>query len=236
MDGERPHRCRVEGWLRRGTVRFSYAAFAICAAMPATAGSLSNIGVAFDIPAQSLSRSLQDFSAATGIEVLVDGRHTANVRAPALKGTMAARPALVVLLGHTNLAPEELSSGTVVLNIVQPPSMRVPGDEQPYFADIQTAFQTALCRNGLTSQGRYRLAVKFWVAPSGDVVRAARLDTTGDDRLDRALDAVISHVQIGKAPPLHLAQPIALVISPGDTRAGRDCASDVAPASLPAIQ
>jgi hypothetical protein len=205
-------------------------------AMQSRASPLSDADLAFDIPAQSLSRSLQDFSAATGIEILVDGRHTANARAPALKGKMPLRPALLHLLGRTNLTPEELPSGAVLLSIVQRPSMRLPGDDQPYFADIQQAFQTALCRNGLTSPGRYRLAVKFWVGPSGDVVRAARLDTTGDDVLDSALDAVILHISIGKAPPTNLAQPIALVVSPGDTDAASVCAAVVAPPSSSAIQ
>ncbi|OYU88230.1 MAG: hypothetical protein CFE29_18010 [Bradyrhizobiaceae bacterium PARB1] len=178
----------------------------------------------FDMPAQSLSKSLQDFSDVTGIEVLVDAQHTVGVGAPVLKGSMAPRSALVVLLKQSNLAADKVAAGAVVLNIVKPPSTPWPGDDHPYLTEVQRAVLAALCKDRLTSPGRYRVALKFWVAPSGDIIRARRLDTTGDDMRDQALDSAISRIKIGKAPPTDFPQPVALVISPGETRGESGCA------------
>lgn len=200
--------------------------------VPSTWAMASEASFRFDLPAQPLSKSLQDFSDITGIEVLVDAQYTLGTHAPALQGSMVPRSALIVLLKESNLAPDKVAAGAVVLNMVKPATTPWQGDDQPYLTEVQRAFLAALCKDQLTSPGHYRLALKFWVAPSGDVVRARRLDTTGDDARDQALDSAISRIRIAKAPPADFRQPVALVISPGEASGESGCAMDASPRRL----
>jgi hypothetical protein len=178
--------------------------------------------VSFDIPSQPLAKALYAFSAATGIEVLVDARQAAGHRAPDLKGSLPAHQALATLLAGSNLVAREFGKGTVMLAAMSPAA--APGlDDQRYFADVQRAVVHALCADPRTSPGRYRLALKLWVGPSGEVTRAKRLDTTGDRVRDDALDTVIPRISVGKSPPPLLAQPIALVVSPSYTGTTTGC-------------
>lgn len=221
--------CKDRGRLGLSVGLFFCATIFMAANASLAAAFSRNDSIAFDIPAQPLSKSLQDFSAASGAEILGDARQTTNARAPAVRGTMSPRSALFLLLEQANLAPEQLASGAFLLSVVQPPAIRLPGDQQPYFAEIQRAFQNALCAEEMTARGRYRLALKFWIGPSGNVVRPVRLDTTGNDALDGSIDAVVSRIQIGKAPPADFGQPVALVISSGASNQAAVCATDSTP-------
>lgn len=188
----------------------------------AIAASQAEERVDFDIPSQPLAKALYAFSAATGIEVLVDARQAAGHRVPDLKGSLPPHEALSILLAGSNLAARELGRGTVILSAMSPAPASVLEDLR-YFADVQRAVETALCADQRTLPGRYRLAIKLWVGPSGEVTRAKLLDTTGDRARDEAFDAVISRINVGKSPPPLLALPIALIVSPSDTGATTSC-------------
>lgn len=188
-----------------------------------------NERTSFDIPAQPLAKALYAFSAATGIEILVDARHAAGRQSPSVKGLMAPHEALERLLVESDLVAREFGPGTVTLSLPVASAARVsgvaPGGDPPYFADIQRAVQQALCRDARTSPGRYRLALKLWIGGSGEVLRSKRLDTTGDNNLDAILDAAMQKMRIGRPPPSDLPQPVALVISPLRTHGSSDCLS-----------
>ncbi len=190
---------------------------------PATAQAL----VEFDIPAQPLSRALFAFSAATGIEIVVDARNAAGRRSSDIKGVMSPSDALGMLLAGSNLLAQEFGPNTIILKsgsaeaAQRPPETR--DDTQPYFAGIQRAVVDALCHDSRTSPGGYRLALKLWIGRSGHVLRSRRLDSTGDDILDEALDAAMLTVQIGRAPPIDLQQPIVLLISPRPMQESMNC-------------
>ncbi|HEY8334804.1 MAG TPA: secretin and TonB N-terminal domain-containing protein [Tardiphaga sp.] len=180
--------------------------------------------LSFDIPSQPLARALYAFSATTGIEVMVDARQAAGRRSPEVKGSFPPREALSVLLSGSDLVAREFVPGTVTLAATSPAAAPTL-ESQRYFADVQRAVQNALCADARTSPGHYRLALKLWVGPSGEVTRAKRLDSTGDRTLDDALDAMIPRISVGKALPSHFAQPIALIVSPSDTGTITGCSA-----------
>ena len=174
--------------------------------------------VEFDIPAQPLSRALFAFSAATGIEIVVDARDAAGHRSVDIRGVMSPVDALGILLAGSNMLPQQFGPNTITLKSTDAGSAQRPtesrSDDQPYYADIQRALVGALCRDSRTLPGGYRLALKLWIGQSGQVLRSRRLDSTGDDILDGALDAAVRTVQIGRAPPINLQQPVVLLILP----------------------
>lgn len=182
--------------------------------------------LSFDIPSQPLAKALYAFSAATGIEVMVDARLAAGHRAPEVKGSLPSREALSVLLAGSNLVAREFGPGTVTLAAMSPAAAPTL-ENQRYFADVQRAVENALCADARTLPGRYRLALKLWVGPSGEVTWAKRLDTTGDRTLDDALDAMIPKISVGKSPPSHFAQPIALIVAPSDTGTITGCSANM---------
>jgi hypothetical protein len=174
--------------------------------------------IAFDVPIQPLSKALYAFSAATGIEILVDARYAAGRRSTGVKGLMAPRDALEILLAGSDLVAREFGPGTVTLTTATLASAgRVRGTSSsgdlPYFADIQRAVQQALCNDARTSPGHYRLALKLWIGRLGTVLRSQRLDTTGDQNLDVALDTTVQAIRIGAPPPPDLPQPVTLIVS-----------------------
>jgi hypothetical protein len=183
--------------------------------------------IEFDIPAQPLSKALFAFSAATGIEIVVDARNAAGHRSVDLKGVMSPVDALAILLAGSSLLAQEFGPNTITLKSVDAESTQRPiegrGDQQLYFADIQRAVVDALCRDSRTLPGGYRLALKLWIGQSGQVLRSKRLDSTGDDNLDGVLDAAVRTVQIGRAPPIDLPQPIVLLILPRPMQESMNC-------------
>ncbi|WP_322516787.1 STN domain-containing protein [Rhodopseudomonas palustris] len=194
----------------------------------ATGSGQAEESVSFDIPSQPLAKALHAFSAATGIEVLVDARPAAGHRAPDLKGSLPPHEALSILLAGSNLVARDFGRDTVILAAMSPAPTSLMEDQR-YFADVQRAVEHALCADERTLPGRYRLALKLWVGPSGEVTRAKRLDTTGDRARDDALDAAISRISVGTSPPPLLAQPIAVIVSPSYTGTITGCPAGVLP-------
>ncbi|MGO4717337.1 energy transducer TonB [Bradyrhizobium sp. 2TAF24] len=197
------------------------------AAAQALVSSAVPAPIRFDLPAQPLAKALQAFSAATNIEVLVDARHAAGRRSSDVQGAMMPREALALLLAGSGLVAQPFTADEAAFKIVAPPVPApvagLPPGATRYFRDIQRAVELALCRDGRTAPGRYRLALKLWIGQSGVVLRSQRLDTTGDDALDGALDEVTRALPIGRSPPADLPQPVVLVISPQRAAVSAGC-------------
>ncbi len=190
----------------------------------------------FRIAIQPLSKALHAFSALTGIEILVDARHVAGRMSAAISGQMTPREALDALLAGSDLVPYQFSAETITLRMAtHQPARIVPGN-LPYFGDIQRAVQRALCDDTRTMPGKYRLALKLWISNTGTIQRFKRLDTTGSDKLDAAVDAVMTNVSIGRAPPAELPQPVALLIAPQQAAASTLCQQDILPPRRASIQ
>lgn len=173
----------------------------------------SQDAIRFDIPSQPLAKALHAFSATTGVEVMVDARQAAGRHAPEVRGSMPPHEALAMLLAGSTLVAHAFGPSTVTLATISPAAAPTI-DDQRYFADVQHAIEQALCADIRTSPGHYRLALKLWVGPSGHVTRAKRLDSTGDRSRDDVLDDMLPRISVGKPPPPHFVQPIALVVSP----------------------
>jgi hypothetical protein len=190
----------------------------------------SNGSIAFEIKPQPLAKALSDFSAVTGIEVLVDARNAEGLESDGATGVMTPRRALTMLLRGSALIVQEYTPGTVTLmKPAQSPNAEAgvtvvarPLD-QSYFARIQRAVLRALCRDDLTSPGDYRLALRIQIDPTGAVTRAIRLDTTGDAQRDRLLDALMSGLAIGEPPPPELPQPVAIIVRPQVSQDSLNC-------------
>lgn len=210
--------------------------FSICWGLATGTGCLSCFAgetagggapIFFDIPPQSLPKALTAFSKISGIEVLVDARNVDGRQTARVAGLMAPPDALQLLLTGTALVAREFTPGTVTLMRAAEPS---PPAVSPYFAVLQQAVLRALCQGEATAPGGYRLALKLWIAPSGILAGAKRLDSTGDPARDAAVDAVLPGLDIGARPPADLPQPIALVVLPRPLRESSACPSGIAAA------
>jgi hypothetical protein len=182
--------------------------------------------IVFDIPAQPLAAALYAYSAATAVEVVADGALVSGRRSAALKGAFTPEGALRDLLVGTGLTLRRTAANAFVL---VPVATAAPADPlpTPAFADystlIQTAMKEALCRVAATQPGGYRTAVQLWIAPSGAVVKAALLSSTGNDDRDTMLSAMLRGLTIGAPPPRSLPQPVTLVILPRSPAETGDC-------------
>ncbi len=170
---------------------------------------------AFDIPSQPLSKALQAFSAASGIDVLTDARRVGGAYSHAINGDMDPSDALDTLLIGSGLVAEEFSPNTVMLHSIPSRTEASPQalDERKFIISIQRSLLRYLCGQPETLPGRYRLALKLWIGRSGKVLLAKRLDTTGDGHLDAAVDQMIPGLVMDRPPPKQ-PQPIALIVSP----------------------
>jgi hypothetical protein len=184
--------------------------------------------VSFNIPAQPLLQALTAFAEATGFEIVADARQAHGRVSSPLIGTMQPREALLTLLAGTGLTVRDYAPGDVKLVLAplspdQSVFSPVTSPHARYFADVQQAILNATCRAGITRPGSYRLAIKLWVQPSGEVAHVKFLDTTGDAARDTALNLAFQRMDIGTPPPPDFQQPITLVILPRAQYADLGC-------------
>lgn len=66
--------------------------------------SAENAKPSFDLPADTLERSVKRFAAQSGLEVLIPGDSLSEVRTQTVRGTMTSRQALDAMLAGTGLA------------------------------------------------------------------------------------------------------------------------------------
>jgi hypothetical protein len=178
--------------------------------------------LAFDIPAQPLASALDTYSSITGKEVFYDGSVEGGRWSVAVRGAFTSDEALSLLLSGTNLLALPSGSSGYTLVLAPEEGARVAAVsriavDQPYahyFAVIQGGVRDALCRNGETRPGSYRLLLKFWIGPSGDLERLTLKGTTGDAGRDASLSATLRAVTLAEAPPASMPQPITMAIFP----------------------
>ncbi|MTD92719.1 TonB-dependent outer membrane receptor [Hyphomicrobium sp. xq] len=204
--------------------QLGYVAAAVLAASAATAASNAQSldsaaapAISFDIPSQPLANALYAYSTATGIEILVPGDMLEHRRAGAVRGVLPAEEALHVLLSGTGLSPRNTGVRAFTLvPVVAPsaaPATRVPRFPK-YSAALQAAVTRALCRLERTRPGRYRIAARLWVAPTGRVTQVSLLGSTTDGKRDAALVRLLSTVVVGESPPSDMPQPTTMMVLP----------------------
>ncbi|NVO17719.1 MAG: secretin and TonB N-terminal domain-containing protein [Rhodoplanes sp.] len=184
-------------------------------ATPAAASEL----IAFDIPAQALASAIERYSVLTGWQVIYDASLAGGRRSAPLEGAFPPAAALRVLLAGTGLAPEYVSDDGVML--VALPTVAAPATAPPvppphlrdYYGRIQAGLARVFCADDLIRSGRYRIALGFWIGPSGSVVRAASLGSTGQAEVDAAFDRGVRRLEVG-APPADFEQPVVVLVTP----------------------
>jgi protein TonB len=83
------------------------------------------------------------------------------------------------------------------------------GDAWSYYASqAQTQIANALEKNGVTRNATAGLQVKIWVSADGAVTRIVLVKTSGNARIDDAIEnQVLLHAQLG-APPTNMPMPM----------------------------
>jgi TonB family protein len=169
----------------------------------------------FDIPAQPLPTALERYANITGRDVLYNSNLTIGRRSRGVKGHLSSDSALTTLLEETGLSARHLTQDSFVL-LPTPPALDAatsPAVGQ-YYGQIQASLRTALCSDDETRPGNYRIAIRFWVDPIGNVARYERVGSVGAPGLDERFDRTVRRLRFGVPPPPGLAQPVTIVVVP----------------------
>ena len=87
-----------------------------------------------------------------------------------------------------------------------------------YASKVQSQIQSALLENRKTRHATLRVTVRLWADSGGRIVRARLARSTGDARLDEALqNEVLGTLVLPEAPPTGMPMPIVLRITGGPT-------------------
>lgn len=79
---------------------------------------------------------------------------------------------------------------------------------------VNSAFQAALGREKALKNKNYKVIVKVWIDGSGQVTRAALVDSTGDTRADEVLkDALKGMRALRDGPPADMPQPMKIRVT-----------------------
>ncbi|WP_082884171.1 secretin and TonB N-terminal domain-containing protein [Achromobacter ruhlandii] len=177
--------------------------------------------IAFDIAAQPLDAALAAYTQATGMAVLVTSRLTAGRQGNAVRGRLAPREALGLLLAGTGLQARYSSASAFTL-VEAPASAPAPRASATtpsaaltrYAGILQNTVTRALCQWTGARFGRYRASLQLWIGRNGVVRQARVLSGTGDARRAAALAGVLSGLIMDTPPPADLPQPVTIVLAP----------------------
>jgi len=183
--------------------------------------------MSFDIPSQPLPSALDSYVTASGLEVFYVSSLAAGRMSTAVSGQISRDVALSILLEGTGLTAVNVSNA---FSIEPVPAVASRGpsvsSHLPYFALVQSAIEEAFCRSPQTAPGGYRLGLRFRIGTAGKVMQAEVIGTTGNAERDKVIAAVLGGLNIGRAPPHGMPQPVTMLISPrppiqtGDCRPG----------------
>jgi len=79
-----------------------------------------------------------------------------------------------------------------------------------YAGQVQTRVADALRRNNKTKTASMKIQVRIWPDSTGRITRAKLDGTTGDSKLDEALQGVLNGLQLQEPPPPGMPAPIVL--------------------------
>lgn len=79
---------------------------------------------------------------------------------------------------------------------------------------VNSAVQTALSREKALKNKNYKVIVKLWIDGSGQVTRAALVDSTGDARADEVLKEALKGMRaLRDSPPAEMPQPMKIRVT-----------------------
>jgi TonB family protein len=189
--------------------------------------------VVFDIPAQPLVSALDAYGSLTGRELFYDGALVQGRRSAAVTGALTPDVALRILLRGTDFAWRATGPHSFTIaparraaSLAPPPVAPHPaGEYQPFFAALQHDLKQAFCRSPETWPAGYQLLIRFWIAPSGVVLRSELLGSTGSRERDRAFAAVLQRLRLAAPLPADMPQPVTMIVFPRSRREAEECAS-----------
>lgn len=218
------HRCRVD------RLAISVFGLVLTIASPVSAVEIRQHpgrgDIVFKILAQPLERALEIYARSSGREILYDSALANGRRSSLVDGIYTPEVGLQILLAGTGLVADFKDSGFFV---VEPPPAKTstvaaakrPDDNTRYYGRLQTSLKVAFCANRVLPDDQ-RVAARLWIDPYGGILQAKTLTYNGSE-VDSRVEEVLRGLRIGSAPPAGFAQPITIVIMPGD--AARDCDS-----------
>lgn len=199
-----------------------------------TQQTIANSLLRFDMPNQSLDTALVTFGSLTGYSVLVASNLAVGRQAAAVYGDFEPREALQRLLVGTGLTARY--SGSNAFTLI--PSSSMASDEiesidehtrrqvelqnTSYPVVLQASITRALCVVQRDDFGRYRVVFQLWITDSGAVRDVRLLESTGLKKRDTTILDALHRVVMNEPPPLGLAQPITILLTPRPNPA-EDC-------------
>src|ERR1700678_641623 len=109
--------------MRRTSVRLHFASFAFhAAALFWWSGAQAQILVHFDLPRQTLAKSLKAIGTATNTDIGFNSTQVAKFVAPELKADLTVDDALLRVLAGTGLRPRHLNDHTIAIAPAEPPT------------------------------------------------------------------------------------------------------------------
>ena len=180
--------------------------------------------IGFDIPAQPLTSALDAYAAATGLEALYDSDLAAGRRSTVVSGVLVPDVALRVLLEGTGLTVLYTENAFAVVPMSSNQQGNGRGlDHLPYLAIVQGRIERAFCQHPETMPGQYRVALRFRIGTSGEVLHPELLGKTGDLQRDGMIADLLRNLSIGRSPPPGMPQPVIMIVSPRPPALTGDC-------------
>lgn len=201
----------ISGWVGLGSG-------AIRPAAGAETGTARRI--AYDLPVQSLDSALDAFGAASTLQVFYETSLTKQRNSAEVKGMFAPEEALQLLLRGSGLAARVIAPNTV--SIAPEPvdgaspdnaaARQLKREAVRHFGAMQADLLQALCGNAATRPGNYRIAIQYWLNPSGRIARLRLIGSSGNADRDSAIVATLETAAM--RPPGNMPQPVTMTIEP----------------------
>lgn len=189
--------------------------------------------VTLDIPSQPLESALKSFSDATHVALFYESSVIAGRRSSALRGEFQAEVALRQILQGTGLSSATFEQGTITILDASRSDEAVELKRAKagvsafshYLASVQRSLDRAFCDVPAVANDPDEMLARLWLAPSGEVLRADLLSSTGSDAGDRTYLAMLGALAIDARPPAAMPQPVNLMIMPRKSRRSTTCAT-----------
>jgi hypothetical protein len=193
----------------------------------------------FDIPAQPLAPALNAYGAATGVVAVYNGNLAVGRQSGPVRGLYTPETALHLLLRDSGLAVQYTAEDAFVLvpapaetAIIESPSAigltalaSQNVIEQLYSGRVQSDINRSLCAAPATRPGDYRLAMRFRIGPSGEIMELQLLSSTGDRQRDAAITGILRNLSVGEPPPASMSQPFTMIMLPISSGGTVDCSA-----------
>lgn len=191
------------------------------------AGAVARSGtMRFDLPAQSLEKSLAAFGRLTGHSVLVTSDLIADRQAAEVHDDLPPREALQRMLAGTQLEARYTSATAFTLVSVRQrldteapvrndkPVVARRSVDTDYAAVIQNSITRVMCEAQPETFGRFRIGIQLWVAASGRVSEARVLEASGIPERDAEVLEQMRNMTLDAPPPASMPQPVTILLTP----------------------